>query len=579
MLKKLFITLLFLSLIQKNVYGVDITRTNNKFGIHLAQPHFDDLQKAKELVNSNGGDWGYITLVIQENDRNREKWQDIFNRLRELHLIPIIRLATIPQGASWRRPAKEDASTWVDFLNSLNWVIKNRYVILFNEPNHGAEWGGDVDVNSYVEIALEFAKKLKEKNPDFFVMLAGLDASAPHSPPQFEDEAIFLRGIFNNEAIEQWNNVFSGLASHSYPNPGFAGSPLGVGRGTVRTYQWELELLKSLGIKNLPVFITETGWIHNQYQISNSKNQKLLTPEIAADNFRLAYENVWLPDNRVVAVTPFVLDYQGDPFLQFSWKKYQSNDFYPQYYTVQSLSKERGDPEQIEKGELRINLPKELVAHSNYLFKIQIQNQGQAIWDKENGYRLSVSANKDKEEKPLEYLFSDIRQVKPHDSVEVDLYLKTDGLSGKNNLRILLLKGEKQILESREWSFEVFPLPSLDIQVNLFPKVGSTNGNGFELQIFDTTDMLIFKKANVKVRKGKVTVEEIQNVALGQLYRLVLLKPYYLPRQTFVMLSREKNVATFEKMLPLDFNKNGKIDVGDAVGLIKNPKLFILFAP
>src|SRR3990170_4022812 len=180
---------------------------NNKFGIHLAQPHLEDLEKAKDLVNSNGGDWGYVTLVIPENDRDKNKWQEVFDKMRELHLIPIIRLATVPQGDKWRRPTADDADSWVEFLNSLHWVVKDRYVILFNEPNHGNEWGGLVDPENYVKVALEFSKKLKEKNPDFFIMLAGLDASAPSSYPNFEDEGIFLKSVFNNGAVEQWNNL------------------------------------------------------------------------------------------------------------------------------------------------------------------------------------------------------------------------------------------------------------------------------------------------------------------------------------------------------------------------------------
>src|SRR3989344_7420746 len=122
---------------------------NNKFGIHFALPHLEDFQKAKELLNSNNGDWGYVTLVMQENDRDKNKWQEIFDRIRELHLIPIIRLATVPQADKWRRPGKEEADGWAEFLNSLHWVIKDRYVILFNEPNHGNEWGGGVDAANY----------------------------------------------------------------------------------------------------------------------------------------------------------------------------------------------------------------------------------------------------------------------------------------------------------------------------------------------------------------------------------------------------------------------------------------------
>src|SRR5450830_1826720 len=92
----LLITILFLPL------SIFAAASNNKFGIHLAQPSIDEFSKVKELVNLNGGDWGYVTLVIQENDRDKGKWQDIFNHLRQDHLIPIIRLATTPEGENWR---------------------------------------------------------------------------------------------------------------------------------------------------------------------------------------------------------------------------------------------------------------------------------------------------------------------------------------------------------------------------------------------------------------------------------------------------------------------------------------------
>ena len=32
----------------------------------LAQPNIDQFSQVKELVNSNGGDWGYVTLIIEE---------------------------------------------------------------------------------------------------------------------------------------------------------------------------------------------------------------------------------------------------------------------------------------------------------------------------------------------------------------------------------------------------------------------------------------------------------------------------------------------------------------------------------
>lgn len=41
---------------------------NNKFGIHITDEK--DLQDASLLINSNGGDWGYVTFVITERKRS-----------------------------------------------------------------------------------------------------------------------------------------------------------------------------------------------------------------------------------------------------------------------------------------------------------------------------------------------------------------------------------------------------------------------------------------------------------------------------------------------------------------------------
>ncbi|OGK13339.1 hypothetical protein A2859_05985 [Candidatus Roizmanbacteria bacterium RIFCSPHIGHO2_01_FULL_37_16b] len=540
---------------------------NNKFGIHLAQPHLEDLEKAKDLVNSNGGDWGYVTLVIQENDRDKNKWQEVFDRMREFHLIPIIRLATVPQADKWRRPSKEDAEGWVNFLDSLHWVIKDRYIILFNEPNHGSEWGGEVDVDDYAQVAFEFAKKLKEKNSDFFVMLAGLDASAPSSTPSFEDEGVFLSRVFNNETIEQWNYVLSGFASHSYPNPDFAGSPYASGRGSVRTYEWELKFLQQLGVKDLPVFLTETGWRRGD-------------ENTVAEHFKTAFENIWLPDERILAVTPFVLDYQGEPFLNFSWKlpsakASEEHEFYPQFYMVQSLSKIKGDPVQIENGEINFDFPKDLVAHSSYHFILRLVNSGQAVWDKDFGYKLALFSQ---EEKPFEYFFSDLKKVKPFSEVEVDLYIKTNGTLGKRKLKLILEKNSKPISEGKEWQFEIFPLPSLNFKTSLYPKLRSS-ANDFEIQVFNEEQEVILKKRNVEVKAGKGTINEVKNVALGKKYRLVILKRYYLPRQSFTIFHQGKNEVKFERMVPLDFNPDGKLDIDDIFAFFKNLRLIYLLLP
>ena len=544
----LFLTLIFLPL------STFSATTNNKFGIHLAQPNTDQFSQVKELINSNGGDWGYVTLIIEEKDRNKEKWQEIFDKLRKLHLIPIIRLATSAEGENWRRPEKKDAQSWVDFLDSLNWVIKNRYIILFNEPNHGSEWGGEVDAKNYGEVAAEFAKKLKEKNRDFFVMLAGFDASAPSWMPGLEDEEIFLEKM-----LFETPNIFDyidGWSSHSYPNPGFSGSPYAGGKGSIRTYEWELGLLKGLGInKELPVFITETGW-------------KRGGENIVAENFQVAFNQVWLPDNRVVAVTPFVFDYQGEPFLEFSWKlpsakASEGQGFYQQYYAVQAMSKIKGEPEQIEKGWINLKLPTDLVVQSTYHFKARLENLGQAIWDKDFGYQLNLQSNESGQ-----LLFDDLRNIVPFEEKDVYFTLRTAEDLGQKKIKFILQKNDKTILESDDWNINILPLPILSFETKFFP-FGAGRGDDYEIQIFDVDDQLVFKKKNLNVTKGLGQLTDIQNIALDELYRVVLLKPYHLPRQEYIVFKKDDNKIKFKSLLPFDLNNDGAFNFIDIISIFQ----------
>ena len=43
------------------------TVENNKAGVHILDP--SEIDSAARLVNSNGGDWGYLTIPIQPTDR------------------------------------------------------------------------------------------------------------------------------------------------------------------------------------------------------------------------------------------------------------------------------------------------------------------------------------------------------------------------------------------------------------------------------------------------------------------------------------------------------------------------------
>lgn len=305
---------------------------NNIIGMNVATVNSGQLQEISDLVTYGTGSWGYITFVIQDTDRDHDKWQEIFDKLKAKKLIPIVRLATHAQGGNWARPSSTDSGSWVTFLDNLDWPITNRYVVLFNEPNHGQEWGGSVDPEDYGNVAKEFAKQLTDRDPNFKVMLAGLDSAAPSSNPQYESETTFLDRMMGTFSANEMNQYLYGWASHSYPR-NYTAPPTESGRNSIRNYEWELSWLAGKGVKSMPVFITETGWRHDLVGHTNATNYYLS-----------AFQDVWMKDSRIKAVTPFVYDYTSAPFAGFSWKN-DSGGYYPQANSLKLLPKIYSHPE------------------------------------------------------------------------------------------------------------------------------------------------------------------------------------------------------------------------------------------
>jgi len=299
---------------------------NNRFGIHIIDPV--DLDDAATLVNSSGGEWGYVTLVIRENQRDRAYWQEVFDRMEFRKLIPIVRIATVQQDGGWKKPDLDDIAVWVQFLDGLFWPTKNRYIVIGNEPNHAGEWGGEVNPAEYVDYLVEFSKQLRAASDEFFVLPAGLDASAPNGIGHMRIET-FLWEMTKTEP--EWFEYIDGWSSHSYPNPGFEGSADDSGKTSIRGYLWELEYLSSnygLDTSKMPVFITETGW-----KIDGGN---------LASKYKTAFLEAW-DDPRVIAVTPFILSYPEGIFENFSWK--DGNGEYREFYwEMAGLPKLAGRP-------------------------------------------------------------------------------------------------------------------------------------------------------------------------------------------------------------------------------------------
>jgi len=538
-------------------------QANNKFGIHLAVTSDEDIQKAADLVNSAGGSYGYVTLVIQENNRDVSYWQGIFEKLREKKLIPIIRIATKAEGEHWRIPQIDDVDGWVNFLSTLNWIVKDRYIILFNEPNHAAEWGGATDPVAYGKVAAEFAFKLKQKSEDFRIMLAGFDLAAPQAPPNYYDAYQYLSESSKSfcTALSQKQKKCSDyidlISSHSYPNPGFRGSPYDTARNSIRGYTHEIGWYSEFFGREYPVMITETGW--DVY--------KLGQPTVSS-YYTAAFRDLWLADTRVKAVTPFVLNYQGEPFLQFSFLSRDAAEPYPQYTALQLMPKIAGTPTIIDSATLSIQIPETLVEDSVYQFPVTLTNEGQQIWTADD-YLFSL-VQPSGHPLDLQLYSSQIPDLKPFQTWKGNIAIYT-GKSDESDGSLSLAWGRRsaQVVATAAHAIHIFKQPSLSIQASLYVK-GLSTAHDFQFELYDENEKLVYVQKDMRIVLGGGYIEGIKNIVPGKQYRAVLLKPYYLPRQQVFTILTGTNKITFDKMIPLDFNRDGKLSFADAIGLFSS---------
>jgi len=298
---------------------------NNRVGVHIL--FVNEVEMAAELVNSNGGDWGYVTIPIQSVDRDLAKWQKFMDDCRRLHLVPILRIATFVREDYWTRAYWYEEVDYANFLDSLDWPVANRYVIIYNEPNRAKEWGRVLSAEDYAKVLSTAYDAFKRVNENFFILPAGFDAAAP-SNSILMDEYEYLRRMA--KAVPDVFEKIDGWSSHSYPNPGFSGSCYDKSRMSIIAYKHELEFLKNnYGVDNLPVFITETGW-----------SQEKINREDLFGNYRYAFEQVW-NDKDVVAVTVFLLNGESlfDEFTLISKGEKTAS-----YKAIASLKKVGGKP-------------------------------------------------------------------------------------------------------------------------------------------------------------------------------------------------------------------------------------------
>ncbi len=315
---------------------------NNKFGIYTYAGG-DYLDLAAQLVNSNGGDWGWVTIPITLNERNSDNWNGLFSKAKEKHLIPILQISNTNNQV----PSLTDIDGIAEFLAGLGWPTKIRAVSLFNEVNAGEYWGGKVDPEGYAQVLAHAADKFHALSSEFFVMNGAFNSSA-HTGCVHTDLGVDTCYLSLDEYLRRMKSAvpdiftkLDGWANHSYPHPAYRGSPYDStsdqGRLTIRAYKYDLRILAQYGV-SLPVFITETGWPHSE---GNSTHSEWLDQNTVANYYKAAFTDVWLADPSVVAVTPFQL--KRDDFDNFAFVAPDGSKF-PQWNAIISIPKTAGAP-------------------------------------------------------------------------------------------------------------------------------------------------------------------------------------------------------------------------------------------
>lgn len=242
-------------------------------------------------------DGGFVVQLIRADDLDVDKWQVFLDATADHNLTPVIRLATVFDEDTWTwqsPPADADgrytqlAQDYTNFLSGLDWHTDQHYIILLNEPNSGHEWGGRPDAVAYAQFVMDVAPAIKAADENAVILNAAFDLHAPNTGDApfpdtdnyFVDAATFMDAMHDAQPevfhqIDVWNSHVYPLNFHAPPwerEQGFidmttgetdlTNAPRSVFNRSVNGYEWSLWKLSTYGVRNLSVFISETGWRH-----------------------------------------------------------------------------------------------------------------------------------------------------------------------------------------------------------------------------------------------------------------------------------------------------------------------------
>lgn len=331
----------------------------NKRGVHLllddGSTKFPEDVWEQHIVWAGrlSGPGGYAVQLVRSDDLKPESWQRMIDLLEREGQIPIIRLATFKdeQNQWWTAPTpdpdgrsfKSEADRYRRFFDAINWRSETVLVTVANEVNRPDEWGGSPNPAAYARFLRDVEEALRRVTSVKVLVLNGaLDAYAPSASfgRTFAiDSELFMEGM--KAEVPDIFDRLDGWASHAYPLGPFGEHPgrqvfkiddvrpnasprrqppPGITNRGVNGYEWELWKLDQLGVtRELPVYVTESGWRHSTSQAPDSRDKDFATVGDArfAELVQLAFDGPtsgpaegwtpWNDDPRVKAVALFAL--------------------------------------------------------------------------------------------------------------------------------------------------------------------------------------------------------------------------------------------------------------------------------
>jgi len=354
----------------------------NRLGVHLL---LDDgrnvwpqslwaahLQAARDQLGPDG----FVVELVRSDDLDVERWQRFFDLCAELELRPILRLATTFDRAAgyWHAPVPDPdgryeqvAERYAAFVSGLQWPGDEHPVLVGNEPNHGDEWGGTADPAAYARFLRDVSAALHATDPQVVVLNAPMDPYSPHTNGlpfvngfTYIDAEAFMDGM-RAEVPDIFTHI-DGWASHPYPTGPLANGPWdqvhqidringaeslptldpppGVFNRGINGYVWELAKLERFGVRDLEVWITETGWRHAETMDPESTDNGRDWPgvQVVRDWVDLALNGnngiyaqwpesgwtPWMDDPRVRAVIFFAFNGAPNEWGHTNWLRLDS---------------------------------------------------------------------------------------------------------------------------------------------------------------------------------------------------------------------------------------------------------------